>query len=261
MISSLKSLASAPMLNATQIVLLACCVNGFVERMVADARSPSPTMLLGLSPFELLIIFVAIRELRKTSALDSARLAHFLTAGCLLIPSGAVAWVALGAFALWLAARAPANERFGPLLFIGLAVGELWVTVGFKLFATELLAIDAAITAMALNLIGFSASVDGNVVNVPGGADLLVLVSCATLHRMPLAIVSAIALAGPARLAVHAEIALLTLIGAGALNAARLVGMGVSPEWYEFLHNGAGASLYDAAQTILIFLIAMRVRP
>lgn len=227
--------------------------------MIQDLRGPAPTVLLGLSPFELLIVFVAVRELRD--AHGRAGLPHFALALLLLAPSGAVAWIGLAAFGAVMALRARGETRFAPLLLVGLAAGQLWATIGFKLFADILLAADAHVAAFGLTAFGVAATVTGNVVNAPDGNSIIILVTCATLHKMPLALVASFALAGPARLIRLAEIGAIVVVGYTLMNFGRLVLMGFSPGVYVFMHDGTGAQLFEAAQTVLIFLAAMRVRP
>lgn len=259
LLSAVISMVRLPALNATQVVCLACCANGFLDRVIQDLRGPEPTIMLGLSPFELLIAFVAVRELG--GARERAGLPHFALALLLLAPSGAIAWIGLAAFGAFLAVRARGEARFTPLLLVGLAVGQLWATIGFKAFADPLLAADAQITALGLAAFGIAASVAGNVVNAPDGNSIIVLITCATFHKMPLAVVAAFALAGPARVIRLAEIGAIVVVGLALMNFGRLVLMGFSPGVYVFMHDGTGAQLFEAAQTVLIFLAAMRVRP
>jgi hypothetical protein len=78
---------------------------------------------------------------------------------------------------------------------------------------------------------------------------------------MSLALLAAIALSVTA-LGARATLRQLAVIGAlaaagyAALNLLRLVLMGWSAPLYAFMHDGHGASLYDAAQTMLVFLVS-----
>ena len=260
LLSAARSMVRLPALNATQVVCLACCANGFLDRVIQDLRGPAPTIMLGLSPFELLIAFVAIRELGG-AVHKRLGLAHFALALLLLVPSGAVAWAGLAAFGAYAALRTRGEDRFGPLLLVGLAAGQLWATLGFKAFDDLFLAADAHIAALGLAALGYATSVTGNVVNAPDGNSIVILITCATFHKMPLAVVAAFALAGPARVIRFAEIGAIVVVGLALMNFGRLVLMGFSPGVYVFMHDGTGAQLFEAAQTVLIFLAAMRVRP
>jgi hypothetical protein len=260
MAAALAMIRTVPLSGGALLVCLAACAGGLLARVVEDLSGAAPTLLLGLSPLELLIIFVAARALAQAGAGERIGAPHALAALGLLVPSGAAAWIALGAFALWRSLWENAQARFALLLFAALALSELWMSVGFKTVASLLLPLDAQMTAYVLGLVGFAPQVTGNVVQVPGGNTIVVLVTCATLHRMPLAILAAIALAAPASRRQLVQVGVLVVIGYGALNLARLVGMGVSAEWYAFLHQGTGASLYDAAQTALVFLAARRAQ-
>jgi hypothetical protein len=249
-------------LSLDLLVCLAACANGLVARVIEDLRGPSPSLLLGLSPFELLAAALAARAITQGKAADFAparvSLAHGLAALSMLAPSAAGAWIVLFAFSLWRAPHARGMERAGLLVFAGLGLAQAWAAVGFKLISGPLLALDAALTARALDLLGLSTRLVGNVVEVTGGHAIVVLVTCATLHRLPLALVAALALAAPASARRCAMVCVLAGAGYCALNLVRLTLMGLSPDHYAFMHEGAGASLYDAAQTILVFLVAGR---
>lgn len=253
--------------GASVLVCFAACVGGLMARVMEDVRGAEPTLLLGLSPLELLVIFVAGRALAlagdEAPGVDPHRISglHLLAAFGLLAPSGAVAWGVLGAFALVRSLWASRQARLALLLFVALAASELWMSVGFKAVASFLLPLDAQIAALTLALLGFPTQVVGNVIDVSGGNNIVVLVTCATLHRMPLALVAALALAAPAAPRQLMQVGVLVVIGYAALNLARLTAMGVSLDLYSFLHDGAGASLYDAAQTALVFLAARRAHP
>ncbi|MDB5571271.1 MAG: hypothetical protein JWN93_2454 [Hyphomicrobiales bacterium] len=259
MTAVMATVRTLPRPSATLLVCLAACAGGLLGRVMEDLSGAEQTLLLGLSPLELLVIFVAARLVMSGDPAEAGVGApHALAAVGLLAPSGALAWGVLGAFASWRAIGASAPVRTGLLLLAALAVSEAWMSVGFKTVAGHLLALDAQVAAVTLALLGFPTQVVGNVVEVAGGNNIVVLVTCATLHRLPLAIVAAMALAAPASPRRALVVCALVAAGYAALNMARLVGMGVSGEWYAFLHNGAGASLYDAAQTALVFLVASR---
>jgi hypothetical protein len=255
---SLRRLAAGP--SPDLLICLAACANGLAARVVEDVRAPAPSLLLGLSPFELLAAALAARLLTQGQGAEAPRvgLAHGLAALAMLAPSASGAWAVLFAFAGWRALRTRGPARAGFLIFAAFALAQAWGAIGFKMVSGPLLALDAALAAQALALLGMAPRVLGNVVEVAGGHSIVVLVTCATLHRLPLALVAALALAAPASLRDCVRICALAAVGYCALNLARLVLMGLSPQHYAFMHEGAGAGLYDAAQTILVFLVAGR---
>ncbi len=251
-------------LSPDLLVCLAACANGLIGRMVDDLRAPSPSLMLGLSPFELLAAALAARALamaqdeREAGATARLGLAHALAALAMLAPSAVGAWAVLLAFSLWRMAFVRGSARLGFALFAALAVAEAWAALGFKFFGAPLLAFDAALAARSLELIGVATRTDGNVVETASGHGIVVLVACATLHRMPLALVTALALAAPASARRCLNVCLAVAAGYAALNLVRLTLMGYSPAHYAFMHDGAGASLYEAAQTTMVFLLAGR---
>lgn len=254
-------------LSPDLFVCLAACANGLIGRVVDDLRGPSPSLMLGLSPIELLAAALAARVLAmaqdEREAGASARLgpAHALAALALLAPSAVGAWAVLLGFCVWRMAFVRGSARVGFALFAAFAVAQAWAALGFKFVGGPLLAFDAALAARSLELIGVAARTDGNVVETASGHAIVVLVACATLHRMPLALVAALALAAPASARRCLNVCLAVAAGYAALNLVRLSLMGLSPAHHAFMHDGAGASLYDAAQTVLVFLLAGRSAP
>lgn len=230
--------------------------------MIEDLRAAQTSLLLGVSPLELLTGVIAMRLILGAS--DEARRASWLTwtaAAALLPPSGAGAWATLCLFALLKARRSQGEVRAGYLIFSALGAAELWANIGFKLAAGPLLAADAQATAWLLQSLGFEATRVGNVVEVANGNNIVVLLACATLHRLPIAALAAVALSTPAPARELAKAVAWATAGYTIINMGRLVAMGWSPESYAFMHNGAGASLFDAALVALVFLAARRSGP
>ena len=243
--------------SPTLLLCLAACANGLVDRVAVELKAAGPSLLLGLSPLELLIIYVAARALPS----DALGWPHIAAAFVMLAPNGAAAWIALSGMCAALALRPGDRPRTGLWLFAALGACEVWTTIGFRMVAPVALAMDAQVAAFALRLAGFAASVAGNVVTVPDGNTIVVLVTCATIHRLPLALLAAAALAAPAPAARMARVIGVVLCGYVALNVLRLTLMGFSAQLYAVMHDGAGASLYDAAQTALVFLAARTAAP
>jgi hypothetical protein len=176
-------------------VCLAACLGGLLGRIIDDLRAPTPTLLLGLSPLELLVMFFAARALLQSCEPREVGAPHIIAGLALLAPSGGLAWIALGAFASWRFMFTQGQARIGFALFAVLALSEVWMSIGFKVLGGYLLPLDAQLAAQTLALLGFPTQVVGNVVQVSGGNNIVVLITCASLHRMPLALLAAIALA------------------------------------------------------------------
>jgi hypothetical protein len=246
---------------AALAVCLAACACGLVGRVIEALRSAQPSLLLGLSPLELLAIFMAARLILSSQDADKASPRVIWPAALLLLPpSGAGAWLVLGLVGLAQAQRTQGEARAGYLLFAMLGVAQLWVTIGFKVASGPLLALDAQLIAWVMQGLGFAATRIGNVVEIPDGNTIVVLLTCATFHRMPVAIIAALSLSAPAAARDLAPVIARVAAGYFILNMGRLCAMGWSPESYAFMHDGTGASLYDGAQTLLVILAARRGR-
>lgn len=243
-------------------VCLAACACGLVGRVIEALRSAQPSLLLGLSPLELLAIFMAARLIFTSQDNDQpSRWVIWPAALLLLPPSGAGAWIVLGLVGLAQALRTQGEARAGYLVFAMLGVAQLWVTIGFKVASGPLLAFDAQLVAWLMQGLGFAPARIGNVVEIPDGNTIVVLLTCATFHRMPVAIVAALSMSAPAAARDLAPVVARVAAGYFILNMGRLCAMGWSPEAYAFMHDGTGASLYDGAQTLLVLLAARRSRP
>lgn len=258
---AIATIRTIPFPSASALVCLAACLGGLLGRIIDDLRAPTPTLLLGLSPLELLVMFFAARAIIQSDEPRDVGAPHIIAGLALLAPSGGLAWIALCAFASWRFMFTQGQARIGFALFAVLALSEIWMSIGFKILGGYLLPLDAQLAAQTLALLGFPTQVVGNVVQVSGGNNIVVLITCASLHRMPLALLAAIALCVTApgarpSLARLAIIGALATAGYAALNLLRLVLMGWSGEHYAFMHDGHGASLYDAAQTMLVFLVS-----
>jgi hypothetical protein len=258
---AIATIRTIPFPGASVLVCLAACLGGLLGRIIADVRAPTPTLLLGLSPLELLVMFFATRAILRSDEPRDVGAPHIISGLALLAPSGGLAWIALCAFASWRFMFTQGQARIGFALFSVLALSEIWMSIGFKILGGYLLPLDAQLAAHTLALLGFPTQVVGNVVQVSGGNNIVVLITCASLHRMSLALLAAIALSVTA-LGARATLRQLAVIGAlaaagyAALNLLRLVLMGWSAPLYAFMHDGHGASLYDAAQTMLVFLVS-----
>ena len=263
---AIATIRTIPFPGASVLVCLVACLGGLLGRIIDDLRAPTPTLLLGLSPLELLVIFFAARALLQSDEPREVGAPHLLAALALLAPSGGLSWIALAAFASWRFMFTQGNARIGFALFAALALSEVWMSIGFKILGGYLLPLDAQLAAQALALLGFPTQVVGNVVQVSGGNNIVVLITCASLHRIPLALLAAVALcvtAPDARATLRQLVIVgaLAMLGYCALNLLRLVLMGWSAPLYAFMHDGHGASLYDAAQTMLVFLVSRVASP
>ena len=263
---AIATIRTIPFPGASVLVCLVACLGGLLGRIIDDLRAPTPTLLLGLSPLELLVMFFAARALLQSCEPREVGAPHIISGLALLAPSGGLSWIALGAFASWRFMFTQGNARIGFALFAALALSQVWMSIGFKILGGYLLPLDAQLAAQTLAVLGFPTQVVGNVVQVSGGNNIVVLITCASLHRMPLALIAAIALAvtAPGARATLRQLSLigaLAMLGYAALNLVRLVLMGWSAEHYAFMHDGHGASLYDAAQTMLVFLVSRVASP
>ena len=82
--------------GASLLVCLAACLGGLLGRIIEDLRAPAPTLLLGLSPLELLVMFFAARAILQSCEPRDVGASHMIAALALLAPSGGLSWVEIG---------------------------------------------------------------------------------------------------------------------------------------------------------------------
>jgi hypothetical protein len=247
--------------NLPLVILVGLALNGLAVTVANALKEPAgPSLLLGLSPFQLATLLAAVTLIaRGASRLPRNAWIETLVVLLALVPSSAVSWGALALYAAYLVVVTKDAQRFGALLFAGLAGTSLWSAVAMNWLATPITSFEALMVA---NLLAFAVpdvSWSGNVVGPTGGFKLILLPACASADLVPkaiLALAALVALFGGTYdrrfLKLATTAALLLVLG----NWLRLAGMAISAENYELVHGPIGANLFDLYQTVLIIAAA-----
>ena len=217
----------------------------------------------------LVVLLIAIWwqiALRVAVDWQLSRLQIALFSLLLLIPSAsckALACLLLMA-TLW-RRRQSADERAVLQIVLAFTIAVLWGQQVFALFSGPVLALDAWGVGQWLHLLGWETRLDGNRIERLGGHALIVLKGCssfAQLYLVALAwlISSCWLLTGRHWLSQLPLLLLVSLFYIGA-NQLRLVLMSLDLRWYDWLHIGPWAQLYQWLIMLLVLtMLFMRGR-
>lgn len=241
---------------APALVLLAAALNGVAVRLIEVWRDGAPGGLLpGLSPFELLVVVVALVHCGAPPAPDAVewRLGwrEALVGALLLVPSSAVAWLALAFYAAALAWTGRGDRRVGALLFLGLALAALWSSVALKFLAVPVTTMEAVLVKGLLATFVPEIERTGNTIGILGGHHLVLLTACTSADALPRLLLSVVALSHFAGGAEARRIGLAcvgAVIAFVAANTARLAVMALSSQAYADAHGALGSGLFDGLQ-------------
>lgn len=250
-------------IRAVAVLLCGAALNGFWAQIVSTwylhgLSSP----LLGTSPFDIVAAGVGTWAILRS---DDRPLAYFpvpelALAGFLLVPSSAVTWFGIAAFALFRALHASSEQRIGFLFFLGLAGCAVRSTTVIKLVAGPAAFLDVHGVAAILSWLRDDIEIHGNVVGAPAGHNVVVLTVCSTAYVLPRALLGFAALVHLAGGAPRQRM-LIAGLAAGllviAVNLTRLSVMAWSTEHYWFMHGPIGANIVDATQTLAVVLVAI----
>lgn len=243
------------------------CINGLVAQAEGNWRIEGAGTILAFFGFGFFVpfsIWVAVKLIARAGddlargALGAAALVY---AAAVLAPSSLVAWGATLAYSGYLAIRLSGQPRWGALIVFGLSAVMIWTSAVIKAVSLQVTAFDARIVAEVFHLIGWQITRDGNLLTTPSGHNVLILMDCATLKRLPLGLLSCVSaslLTGnliPAR-RLAASLALVAL-ALTAMNAVRLTLLTLSPEAYAIVHGDIGKSVYDALETLFVVWIGL----
>jgi hypothetical protein len=248
-------------------VLALAVANGLAVRIVEASREGQATSILpGISPFELLVVLIALPLVATPAAGTEWRLGwrEIATGAALLVPSSTVSWVAVAMYASLLAAGTTGARRIGAIMIAGLAVAALWSSVALKIIGGPVTGFEAAAVDWLLQLSGWPLSRTANVIGTEGGHHLVILTACTSADAIPRALLAVAALAhfagaGNWRLVTGVAIAAGSLLFAA--NTVRLALMAVSSDMYAMVHGPVGANIFDAAQVGLVVAAAWIASP
>lgn len=174
-----------------------------------------------------------------------------LSAVLSFIPMAYVAKLALllcGVY-LFFTSRSGGATRRVALILLALAGPLVVGRILLNLFEAPVLGLDAHLVGSVIG-----SQVDGNTVSfATGGRKFLVASGCSSVHNMSLAVLMWTTAAAVFSVRLdrrYAIVGLAMVVWMFALNIARLASIGLFPDQYEFLHNGAGAALFGWAGLI-----------
>jgi hypothetical protein len=241
------------MRHAQTLMFLLVVANGFFADAAYGAQDPRWN--LPISPVLVLIAAVAARTIYlSVPAVGPASLASLgLLALGALVPSSLAAWTALLAVSA-LGIVFDKRRRLAHQLPLALAATQLWKAVGFKVLASPVVEVEAAVLAAVLRLIGFDATVIGNVIRITPEHSLILLAGCSALSDLGVILLGWTAVFMLVRPGLQVPVRRLALVAVAtiALNILRLVLMSWDQDWYDLVHNGMGASVYDAVLCALV---------
>ena len=246
------------------ILLIGGALNGFAVRIMESVRlNGAETLLFGISPFELIIVAIAAHLLwmAAQSSDYAPGLPEVLVLGVFLIPSSALSWIGVTAYALYLAMGSTGDRRLGALLFVGLGVTALWASIFIKWFAAPITTAEAHFVAGLLLPFRGDVSVSANLIGAIGGHQILLLPACASAYLIPKAIVAlaAVTIFMGAKIESRdfVKTVLVTVVVLCIANWVRLAIMTWSNDLYHLAHGPVGANAFDLVQTAIIIAAGM----
>ncbi|MEL7049028.1 MAG: hypothetical protein AAFO75_08735 [Pseudomonadota bacterium] len=254
------------------IILLGGCINGYAVHITEAMIVPGmASLFLGLSPFDLIVVFVATSLiLEATEPPDPSRQTSEASIGigwadafaviALLIPSSTVSWCVVAAYAGYRAFQSSGPRQVGLMFFIVLALCSLWSSVGMKVFGVTITSLEAAVVATLLSTFKDGVVHTGNVVGNPEHFTLIVMAACSTLDGLPKALLGLTAV-----LWLTGALSSRTLLTSGTAlvaiytiaNFARLTVMATSQDLYQLAHGPIGAGIFDGLIVISVFALSM----
>jgi len=244
------------------LLLAGGAVNGLVAQAEGNWRIEGAGTILAFFGFGFFVpfsIWVAVKLIASAGNAvprGAVGLVAILYALAVLAPSSLVAWGAVLLYAAVLACFTRGGPRWGALIFVCLAGVVIWTSAAIKAVSLQVTAFDAAIVEQILHALGRAVTRQGNLLTEPSGHDVLILMDCATLKRLPLALLSCVSasllsgnLPQPRRLARWLPLIALGLV---AMNAVRLTLLSLSPAAYDLVHGDVGKSIYDALETLVV---------
>ena len=128
------------------VIMIGAALNAFIVRAAEQiGANDAQAFGLGISPFQLVTLFVAARL--SLAVGDSGRFAppwfEAIVLVMILVPSSSVSWLALAIYAAAGARHARGERRIGAMLFLGLALSALWSSVVLKWLAAPVTSAEA----------------------------------------------------------------------------------------------------------------------
>ena len=259
-------------MNQNKIILslLLCLglINGVSARLASSIMEDGANgalQLFGISPFEILIGYIACRLIFESEIIISNKILLSLSIPyllSLLFPSSLASFLSLFFYSLSLSFFINREARLPIRLFTGLSFCAIWWAVGEKSFGTFILDFDAYTASGFLSIFESGIIRMANVIATPYNHSVVILVGCSTFYGLPLSLLSVWALTKFNRVKdnflIFRYTLLLTMIYF-SLNTVRIAFLCISREMYELGHSVWGLSAFDTMITVLTIAIAFRV--
>jgi|ERR1700733_3176867 exosortase/archaeosortase family protein len=181
--------------------------------------------------------------------------------GALAVLSAAIGLAAYSStlFALYLIVRDRSDQqtKAAGTVVLAATVQAVWAPLIFSKLSFLFLAIDAQLVGWLLAYVVPGASSGGTIVTTPSGHDVIITAACASFHNLSLASLSWVTLTmlhRPYWIKSDLYVGLGALSIQFALNLWRLVFVCMSPQMYEFWHEGLGKHIFSAVATAVAIL-------
>jgi hypothetical protein len=179
----------------------------------------------------------------------------------LMYPVATVSWLITGLAALYWRSEINSNQlvRSALAVFAFVAFRDPLASVALKLLATPLLNGDAILTANVMSVLGGNISRTGNLITNSEGHQLMILTGCTSYTNLSIALLAWFSWTQASVGAVisrHWVAAGLVVVTIVAINITRLALMGVGPDFYRFIHDGAGTVIVEAFMILATLFIA-----
>ena len=244
------------------LLLAGGCINGLVAQAEGNWRIEGAGTILQFFGFGFFVPFSIYVGVRLIATADdnlpknALGMAALLFTAAVVAPSSLVAWVSTLVYAGWIAINTRDRARSGALIFMGLSLVVIWTSVVIKAVLDPVTAIDAWMVEHILNAMDFGIERQGNLLISPSGHNVVILMDCATLKRLPLGLLSCVSASLLTGYVVPTRrlIAALAAVGLAlvAMNAVRLSLLSLSPQAYDLVHGDIGKSVYDAIETLFV---------
>ncbi|HRY07980.1 MAG TPA: hypothetical protein P5114_12735 [Hyphomicrobiaceae bacterium] len=242
------------------LIMIGAALNGLIVTMSASFTEGGGGLTFGISPFQIIALFVAARLSLAPDHADGSGtlwLEAFILA-LILVPSSAVSWLALAVYAAYQAWHANGPRRTGALIFLAVGLTSLWSSVLLKWLALPVTTAETFVIAQLLSLVRADIVQVANVVGNPDTHSLILMTKCTTSDALPHAAVALVAVAyllGEVN-GKRLKQALLALCGLYVLaNLARLSAMAWSAESYALVHGPIGANVFDLFQAMVVLAL------
>ncbi|WP_343563418.1 archaeosortase/exosortase family protein [Kiloniella sp. b19] len=223
----------------------------------------------GISFIVWFAVHVVYEQLLKSSSApaDTTSLAvSFLTLLLFLFPSSMMAWIGLGFYCFYYSFLIPALKdpdhrifRNAVLIAMALSFRVPVSDILLKISADFFLRFDALATELLLQLYGLNTERKGNIVNIEGGHELLIMTGCASFTNISLSLLLWFTIVRSQndywKNSHYLFLGLLALV-VFLINLVRLSLMTLSKEDYFFYHDGTGADIVDALIVVSSIVLA-----